>query len=72
MADVITFPWRWVPLYRTEPGFTVRVMPNDGLWLVVSRKHSWDFSSRSSAQAFAREIADSFGVSMVVHMRGAA
>lgn len=72
MAEVIQFPRRWRLTCRPEPGFTVRVMPCAGLWLVVARQHSWDFVSRSSAQAFAREIADGFGVSTVVQMRGVA
>lgn len=72
MSEVIIFPRRWQMRFRREPGFTVRVISHDGLWLVVARQHSWDFASRSSAQAFAREIADGFGVSTVVQMRGAA
>jgi hypothetical protein len=72
MAEVISFPRRWLPLYRYEPGFSVQVLQHDGRWLVVSRKHSWDFPSRSSAQTFAREIADGFGVSVLVQLRGAA
>lgn len=72
MADVIAFPRRWCLAFRSDPGFTVKVLKHDGEWLVACRKHSWAFRSRSAAQAFARDVADSFGVLTVVHLRGAA
>lgn len=72
MGDVIRFPRSWRLSYRPAPSFAVSVLHHDGRWHVVSRKHSWDFASRSLAQAFAREIADGFGVATLVHLRGAA
>jgi hypothetical protein len=72
MADVIRFSRRGLPRYRSEPGFVVTVLEHDGLWYVVARHHSWCFRARSAAQAFAREVADGFGVPTVVQLRGAA
>lgn len=72
MSSVVIFPRNGSPRYRSEPGFAVKVLQHDGLWLAVSRKHSWAFVTRSEAQAFARDIADGFGVSTVVQLRGAA
>ena len=73
MAEIIAFPLRR-KLFRPapQPGFVVRIMPSDCGWLVVSRNHSWAFGARSEAVVFAREIADGFGVSTVVQMRGSA
>ena len=72
MAKVIKFPRRMDLPVRSEPGFAVQIMPQDGLWLVVCRNHGWLHLTRSEAQAVAREIADGFGVPTVLHLRGAA
>lgn len=72
MADVIPFPDKKRRHGLLEPGFSVRVVSHEGLWLVVARKHSWIFCTRREAQAFARDLADGFGVSVVIQMRGAA
>ncbi len=71
-AETIKFPWRMRPSGQPQPGFMVRVLQHDGRWLVVSRKHSWDFRTRRAAQAFARDVADGFGVGLLVQIGGAA
>jgi hypothetical protein len=74
MGDLLHFTR--APAYvRPIPkaGFSVKVIPSaDGEWLVVSRQHSWDFRSRKAAQAFAHEIAEGFGVGVIVRIGGAA
>ena len=72
MAELVKFPRRCRIQGRSEPSFVVSVTPHDGLWLVVARKHSWLHLTRSEAQALAREVAEGFGVSCVVYLRGAA
>ena len=68
MGEVIPFKRRANVLAMTAPaGFSVKVWPSDGAWLVVSRDHSWLHPTRSAALRDASDIAAGFGVSVVIY-----
>ena len=68
MGEVIPFKRRANIIAMTPlAGFSVKVWPSDGAWLVVSREHSWLHSTRNAALRDAADIAAGFGVSVVIY-----
>ena len=68
MGEVIPFKRRRDVITMTIPyGFSVKVLPADDAWLVVSRDHSWLHSTRNAAIRDAADIAAGFGVSVVIY-----